>query len=347
MKILIWGAGNFAQEILNNGIEAEIIGFVETEKTKEEYQGHKVYSAYSIPEGYDYIVIATIYSREVYEVCMTMGLDLSKLIFLKREEGIKFNADQKIREVLSEKNYTFYALEWGEIKNTFFEKDKEIYSAMNQRPEFAVDEKTLYPIIKDKYAKNSGMSEYFWQDLWAAKHIISEGVQEHYDIGSSVAGFIAHLLAANIKVNMIDVRPFQGKAEGLSTIVDDATMMDHFEDNSISSLSALCSLEHFGLGRYGDPVDPEACFKCFKQIQKKLKRGGKLYISVPVATDRVQFNAHRIFYADTIIKNFNDLNLLEYSIIDNKEIHYNVDIHTCDHMNNTFCVGLFRFVKWI
>ena len=42
-------------------------------------------------------------------------------------------------------------------------------------------------------------------------------------------------------------------------------------------MSALCSLEHFGLGRYGDPVDPEACFKCFENIQRKLKKGGRLY----------------------------------------------------------------------
>ena len=47
-------------------------------------------------------------------------------------------------------------------------------------------------------------------------------------------------------------------------------------------MSALCSLEHFGLGRYGDAIDPEACFKCFDQIQKKLKKGGNLYISLPV-----------------------------------------------------------------
>lgn len=44
----------------------------------------------------------------------------------------------------------------------------------------------------------------------------------------------------------------------------------------------MCSLEHFGLGRYGEPIDPDAYFKCSAQIQKKLIRGGKLYIFVPI-----------------------------------------------------------------
>lgn len=345
MKILIWGTGNFAKEILDNGINGEIIGFVETSKSKDEYKSCPIYDAHSIPAEYDYIVIATVYVKEVYALCRKIGLDVSKLVFMKRTEGIDFNAKPQIRELLGEKNYTIYAAEYGCVEGTFWERDKELYSKLNKRSEFAVNEEFLYPIIGDKYAKNSGMNEYFWQDLWAASYIISKGVKEHYDIGSRVDGFIAHLLAANIKVNMIDVRPFSGEARNLYTIVDDATMMDYFEDNSISSLSALCSLEHFGLGRYGDPIDPEACFKCFKQIQKKLKKGGTLYISLPVGRDSVQFNAHRIFYADTIIKNFDQLNLLEYSVIKDRKIQCDVDIHEYDHLEYSYLTGLFRFEK--
>ena len=346
MKLLVWGTGNFAREILDNGIEGEIIGFIETNKSKNEYENCPVYDAYTIPEGvYAYIVVATIYVEEVYQTCSEIGLDMSKLVFLRWAEGIPFNDDPEIKDILSEKNYTIYAVEFGRIQGTFWEKDKDLYTKMNKRVEFAINDDFLYPIIADKYTENGGMHEYFWQDLWAAKYIISEGVSEHYDIGSRVDGFIAHLLAANVKVNMIDVRPFPGEAENLYTIVDDATMMDHFEDNSISSLSAMCSLEHFGLGRFGDPVDPEACFKCFKQIQKKMKKGGKLYISVPIGRDCVQFNAHRIFFAETIIKNFAQLHLLEYSVIKDRAIQYNVDIHKYDYIEKGHLTGLFRFEK--
>ena len=60
-------------------------------------------------------------------------------------------------------------------------------------------------------------------------------------------------------------------------------------------MSALCSLEHLGLRRYGDKIDPEACFKCFDAIQKKARKGGKLYISVPIGKECVEFNAHLFF----------------------------------------------------
>ena len=72
-----------------------------------------------------------------------------------------------------------------------------------------------------------------------------------------------------IDVTMIDVRDFPKQVEGLRTIIDDATTLKQVSDGSIGSLSALCSLEHFGLGRYGDSIDPEGCFKCFMSIQKK------------------------------------------------------------------------------
>ncbi len=50
--------------------------------------------------------------------------------------------------------------------------------------------------------------------------------------------------------------------------MDDATELKQFSDECIESLSALYSLDLFGLGRYGDPMDPESCFKCFECIQK-------------------------------------------------------------------------------
>ncbi len=65
---------------------------------------------------------------------------------------------------------------------------------------------------------------------------------------------------------MIDVREFPSEIPRLHTSVDDATSLHQIEDESIDSMSALCSIEHFGLGRYGDPIDPEACFKCYSGL---------------------------------------------------------------------------------
>ena len=109
----------------------------------------------------------------------------------------------------------------------------------------------------------------------------------------------------------------------------------------------MCSLEHFGLGRYGDPIDPEACFKCFDNIQKKLKKGGKLYLSLPIGKERVEFNAHRVFCASTIVECFSNLKLKEFSCAAEGKIEYNVDLHKYDNdsHNGEYRYGLFFFEK--
>ncbi len=159
-----------------------------------------------------------------------------------------------------------YCTEFGLIQNTFIKSDMKLYTQLNKRSNFAIRKQDIWPIIADKYAEAGTVGNYFWQDLWAAHLIIAQGVKKHFDIGSRMDGFIAHLLAADIDVTMIDVREFPSEIPRLHTIVDDATSLHQIEDESIDSMSALCSIEHFGLGRYGDPIDPEACFKCYSGL---------------------------------------------------------------------------------
>ncbi len=349
IRILIWGTGNIARTICENGIYGEILGFIETQKNKETWRGYLVYDIETMPKEYDFILVANTFSDEIYELCNKLSFDLSKIVFLKRGKYISYNDSRKIREILGEKNYTDYAVEFGTWKSTFFEDDMNIYRSLNRRQTFGINENYLRPILMDKYVSNGGggVSTYLLHDLWAAKHIILSGTKEHFDIGSRVDGFITHLLAADIKVTMIDIRPFPGAEiiDNLYSIIDNATLLEQFEDNSISSLSAISSLEHFGLGRYGDPIDPEACFKCFEKMQQKLKKNGKLYLSVPIGSERLEFNAHRIFNASTIVSSFNKLRLKEYSVVVNKRLEFQVDIERYDSQDKGYVMGLFLFEK--
>ena len=270
------------------------------------------------------------------------------MVFLygvKKQEGAC--NQQEIKEILGEKNYTNYCNEFGLIDNTFFEKDKEEYTKLNCRPNFAINEQYIWPVIKDKYAMAGTINNYFWQDLWAARLIHKSGEKNHFDIGSRIDGFIAHLLSMNINVTLIDIREFPGRVENLHTIVDDATTLKQIKNDSIDSMSALCSLEHFGLGRYGDPIDPEACFRCFREIQKKIKKGGHLYLSLPVGKERLEFNAHRVFFANTIVEEFQEMNLVEFSCTAHGQIEYNVCLHKYDedNHNGNYRYGLFHFQK--
>lgn len=346
MKILIWGTGKMARILIENGLRAEIVGFIQTNKTDSEFYGYPIYEPNDLP-NWEYILVANTYSNQIFDYCKNNGIDTEKVIFLFNGKKTAYKSSSELDYVLGEANLIRYKAEYGIIDNTFFEYDKDLYTKLNKRRNFDINDAYLWPIITDKYAEAGMVNNYFWQDLWAAKLIIKASVKSHFDIGSRLDGFIAHLLAADIEVTMIDVREFPCEIDGLNTLVDDATFLSQIPDNSLDSLSALCSLEHFGLGRYGDPIDPEACFKCFANIQCKIKNGGHVYISVPIGRERVEFNAHRVFYPQTIVDCFNNMKLIEFSASTRDGIELNPDLHQFDNdpNNGEYRYGLFHFIK--
>ncbi|MBQ7219478.1 MAG: DUF268 domain-containing protein [Synergistaceae bacterium] len=193
-------------------------------------------------------------------------------------------------------------------------RDMREYNSRNTRPEFHASISHLYPCLNDWDDNAGSLGYYFWQDLWAARKIFHTHPSEHYDIGSRVDGFIAHILPF-MQLTMIDIRPLPQKVEGLNFIQADATNLEGIADNSLVSLSSLCAPEHFGLGRYGDPVDPEACFAAMRSMQRVLARGGHLYIAVPVGDESgVAFNAHRIFKPELVAETMSGLRLADFTV---------------------------------
>ncbi|ULT92138.1 hypothetical protein L3Y34_009691 [Caenorhabditis briggsae] len=59
--------------------------------------------------------------------------------------------------------------------------------------------------------------------------------------------------------------------------------------------ASFSSIEHSGLGRYGDPMDPIGDLREMLKIKCMLKPGGLLFLGMPYGTDAIQFNAHRIY----------------------------------------------------
>lgn len=347
-KLLIWGTGNLAKQFIENEYTGDIIGFIETKKSKEFFMKKPVYSCTEIPDDYDFIIVANSYAKEIYKLCIDLKFDLNKIIFLYGfKKLIGYTERAALKKILLEKNYTRYCYEYNLMDDTFVKNDIVKYNELNRRSSFAIQDQYVWPVIYDRFNYAGTIGNYFLQDLWAAKLIIKTGVKKHFDIGSRLDGFIAHLLAVGIDVTMIDIREFPGEVEGLHTIVDDATRLHQIPDRSIDSLSALCSIEHFGLGRYGDTINPEACFECFTNIQNKLKKGGELYLSVPIGKERVEFNAHRVFYAGTVVSCLSALKLKEFSCAADGKIEYHVDIHKydTDSHDGNYRYGLFHFVK--
>lgn len=229
-----------------------------------------------------------------------------------------------------------------------YRQDRKRYIAMNTRPNFMYSRKFAKPYYTDRYHSAGRLGAYFWQDLWAAHHLHEDHPTKHYDIGSRIDGFIANISSFIDEVILIDVRPLSQKIPNVTFQCMDATKLENLENGSISSISSLCALEHFGLGRYGDAINPEGCFEAFETIQRVLKKGGKAYIAVPIGKEHVEFDAHRIFYASTIINSFSQMELIEFAAVHELEdyIEYNIDIHKYDEeYNDGMRFGLFSFRK--
>ncbi len=58
---------------------------------------------------------------------------------------------------------------------------------------------------------------------------------------------------------------------------------------------SISSIEHDGLGRYGDPINPHGDLQAMEQFKELLKPGGHLILAVPIGSDAVVWNAHRIY----------------------------------------------------
>lgn len=152
----------------------------------------------------------------------------------------------------------------------------------------------VVPCLHDWYEEGGvTKSEYFWQDLLVARQIFSAAPERHVDVGSRVDGFVAHV-ASFRKIEVFDVRPITINIPGV--VFKQADLMQPAtHEPYCDSLSCLHALEHFGLGRYGDPLDPHGFENGLQNMAALLKVGGIFYLSVPIGIERVEFNANRVF----------------------------------------------------
>ena len=170
----------------------------------------------------------------------------------------------------------------------------------------------FYPQLKDKTIKTGFDRHYVYHTSWAARKVKEINPGFHTDISSSL--YFAGIVSAFVPVKFYDYRPARLKLSGVESGVCDLTKLS-FADNSVKSLSCMHTVEHIGLGRYGDAINPDSDIQACKELSRVLAVDGHFIFAVPVGKPKIEFNAHRIYSYEQVLSLFPDLKLIEFSII--------------------------------
>jgi hypothetical protein len=227
-----------------------------------------------------------------------------------------------------------------------FVRDLRSYRRLNRARggSFPLELRNLFPILGETHTQAATLDRhYFQQDLWVARRVYASRPASHLDVGSRLDGFVAHLLTF-MPVTSVDIRALDHPPPGLTFIRDDAVTLTSVPSASAMSVSSLHAVEHFGLGRYGDPLDPDAWRNALLSLERVLCPGGVLYLSLPIGRQRIEFNAQRVFNPRTILGTLSTLRLTHFAAIDDDGVLVDPAAPD-DYTRAEFACGLFVFTK--
>lgn len=225
-------------------------------------------------------------------------------------------------------------------KMEWFHKDLEKFKQLNIDNRLHVS-KDLYACLDDRTAVTYFEPHYTYHPAWAARVVREIQPKKHIDISSSLP--FCTILSAFVETEFYDYRPAVLSLDQLTSAEADLTSL-HFDDNSIESLSCMHTIEHIGLGRYGDELDPDGDLKAISELKRVCAPGGNLLIVVPVGEQKIVFNAHRIYSATSLVNYFEEFSLKEFSLIDDAGgFIRKADLSLADEQH--FGCGCFWFVK--
>lgn len=211
---------------------------------------------------------------------------------------------------------------------------------------FPMNWKEKKPCLYDKTKETNFDRHYVYHPAWAVRVLAETKPKKHVDISSSLS--FSATLSAFLPVEFYDYRPANIQLDNLKSQEADLTALP-FKDGSVQSLSCMHTVEHIGLGRYGDPIDPDGDLKAIRELTRVLAPDGDLLFVVPIGKSKIVFNAHRIYSYEQIMEYFRTLKLVEFSLIPENArdggLIRNADPKLAD--NEHYACGCFWFRKLI
>lgn len=195
-----------------------------------------------------------------------------------------------------------------------FRRDFNVFTEQAQGRErrFPIRWEERQPYLSDSTSTTEFEPHYTYHPAWAARILAQTRPAEHVDISSHLS--FCTIVSAFLPVKFYDYRPAHLNLSGLTSERADLLALP-FESGSILSLSCMHTVEHIGLGRYGDPLDSEGDLKAIAELERVLAPGGSLLFVTPVGRPRLVFNAHRIYSYEQVRQAFRGLELKEFALV--------------------------------
>lgn len=213
----------------------------------------------------------------------------------------------KISNVLKRitRYYNFY---FSFVFRDFLEFRKKTES----KNRFSVKLSNVRPMVAERTKNTEFSSHYIYHTAWAARILSKLRPKKHVDISSIL--YFGTIVSAFIPIEYYEYRPIQLNLENYKFGKADLLALP-FSKDSIESLSCMHAVEHIGLGRYGDSIDPNGDLKAIAELKRVLRPNGNLLLVVPIGKPKISFNAHRIYSYQQILDYFADFKLKDFSLI--------------------------------
>ncbi|MGK6351977.1 DUF268 domain-containing protein [Parapedobacter sp. DT-150] len=185
--------------------------------------------------------------------------------------------------------------------------------AENTARRFRLDPSLFYPCFDEATSETEFDRHYVYHPAWAMRIVKALNPAQHVDISSTL--HFCSMLSAIVPAAFYDYRPADLVLDNLTSSFADLTKLP-FEDGSVESISCMHTVEHIGLGRYGDPLDYDGDLKAISELKRVVAPGGSLLFVVPLGRESVIcFNAHRIYDKVQVLNLFSDMELMDFTLI--------------------------------
>ena len=202
----------------------------------------------------------------------------------------------------------------------------------------------IYPILSEHKDQSANLDpHYFLQDLFVSSEIYkmkNKGVI--VDVGSRIDGFVSKI-AVFRKIEVFDIRELKINHKNIIFKKFSLNKIPKKYENYANIVTCLHTLEHIGLGRYGDEIDPNGHILALAKLVPILKKKGYLFISVPISyKDTTSFNAHRNFFPKTLPKLNKNIKLIDFHYIDdNKKLNLNINLEKHTFSKISYGCGIY------